>query len=142
MRLLLNNLPGSLKNQRAAIENCLRAMDSVMPMRAVYLFGSHVRGEARHDSDVDLCVVSDEAELQLAASRRLSEAILEVWPRPAFTIVPITPRRLNEKRAVRDPFFGTVLGEGVLLATRDHEGRAHPAGMDAGKNSRPPEAIR
>jgi predicted nucleotidyltransferase len=71
MRLLLNNLPGSLKNQRAAIENCLRAMDSVMPMRAVYLFGSHVREQARHDSDVDLCVVSDEAELQLAASRRL-----------------------------------------------------------------------
>jgi predicted nucleotidyltransferase len=51
-----------------------------MPLRAVYLFGSHVRGEARADSDVDLCVVTDDAEAQIAASRRLSEALLEVWP--------------------------------------------------------------
>lgn len=90
-----------------------------MPVHAVYLFGSHVRGQARSDSHVDLCVVADGAERQLVASQRLSEAILEVWPRPAFTIVPISPGRLSEKRAIHDPFFETVLTEGVLLATQD-----------------------
>ena len=29
-------------------------MNDVMPLRAVYLFGSHARGEAGPDSDVDL----------------------------------------------------------------------------------------
>jgi predicted nucleotidyltransferase len=119
MKLLLQNLPASLKDQRWPLERCLLAMDAAMPLRAVYLFGSHARGEARPDSDVDLCVVSDGAERQVAASRRLSEAILRVWPRPAFTVIPITPQRLTEKRAVRDPFFGTVLDEGVLLATEN-----------------------
>ena len=119
MKLLLQNLPPSLQEQRQPLERCLRAMDAAMPLRAVYLFGSHVRGEARPDSDVDLCVVSDEADRQTAASRRLSEALLGVWPRPAFTLIPITPQRLAEKRAVRDPFFDTVLDQGVLLATEN-----------------------
>lgn len=66
MRLLLNKLLPSLKEQGTAIERCLRAMDQAMPLRAVYLFGSHVRGEARPDSDVDLCVVADDAERQIA----------------------------------------------------------------------------
>ena len=119
MKLLLENLPPSLSGQRTAIEQCLRAMDRIMPLRAVYLFGSHVRGKARPDSDVDLCVIADEAERQVPASRRLSGAVLEVWPRPAFTLVPITPKRMAEKRCIRDPFFDTVLTEGVLLATED-----------------------
>lgn len=94
-------------------------MAEAMPLREVYLFGSHARGDARPDSDVDLCVVSDEAEQQFEASRRLSDALLGVWPRPAFTLVPITPQRLAEKRAVNDHFFQTVLREGVSLATED-----------------------
>ena len=46
-------------------------------------------------------------------------AIWDVWPRPAFTLIPVTPRRLAEKRAVGDHFFETVLKEGVLLAQED-----------------------
>jgi len=38
MRLLLDNLPPSLKGQREAIERCLRAMAGAMPLREVYLF--------------------------------------------------------------------------------------------------------
>ena len=119
MRLLLQNLPESLKDQRRPLERCLRAMDTVMPLREVYLFGSHARGEARPDSDVDLCVVADEAERQIEASRRLREAMWSIWPRPAFTLVPITPKRLGEKRASKDHFFHTVLHQGVLLATEN-----------------------
>jgi predicted nucleotidyltransferase len=115
----LDNLPASLRDQQESIRNCLQAMATAMPLRAVYLFGSHVRGEARADSDVDLCVVADDAEGQVSASRKLSEALLGVWPRPAFTLIPITPKRLSEKEAVADPFFRTVLDQGVLLATED-----------------------
>jgi len=115
----MDNLPPSLCGQREAIENCLRAMAAALPLRAVYLFGSHVRGEARPDSDVDLCVVAEDAKAQLRASQRLSEAILGVWPRPAFTLIPITPQRLAEKQAIGDHFFNTVLAQGVLLATED-----------------------
>jgi predicted nucleotidyltransferase len=119
MKLLLENIPASLSDQRERIAACLRAMDAALPLKAVYLFGSHARGEARPDSDVDLCLVSEGAESQLAASRRWREVLLTVWPRPPFTLVPISPRRLEEKRVSRDFFFATVLKEGVQLVAQD-----------------------
>jgi predicted nucleotidyltransferase len=116
VKLLLDNLPSGLQNQRTTLAQCLEAMDRVMPLRAVYLFGSHARGEARPDSDVDLCIVADGAERQFEAARKFREAIWDVWPRPALTLLPITPRRLAEKRERKDHFFFTVLQEGVLVA--------------------------
>ena len=94
-------------------------MNGALPLRAVYLFGSHARGEARPDSDVDLCIVADGAERQLEAAQRFREAMQDVWPCPAFTLLPITPQRLAEKRAGRDHFFATLLKEGVLLASEN-----------------------
>jgi hypothetical protein len=42
-----------------------------------------------------------------------------VWPRPAFTLIPISPARLAEKQARHDHFFATVLNDGVLIATEN-----------------------
>ena len=91
-------------------------MDSVLPLSAVYLFGSHARGEARSDSDLDLCLVAEDASEQLKAAQRCRRAIRNIRPKPAFTLVPISPQRLEEKKSAGDFFFATVLKEGVLLA--------------------------
>jgi predicted nucleotidyltransferase len=119
VKLLLENLPATLQSQRECLARCLEAMGRVARVRAVYLFGSHARGEGRPDSDVDLCIVADEAERQLEAAAKLRESLWDVWPRPSFTLIPITPARLAEKRNRRDHFFSTVLNEGVLLAAQD-----------------------
>ena len=115
--LLLDNLPNSLKDQRETLAKCLEAMNQAVPLRAVYLFGSHARGEARPDSDVDLCLVADRATQQLKTAQQYRRAIRPIRPKPAFTLVPISPKRLKEKQIDGDFFFGTVLKEGVLLAT-------------------------
>ena len=119
VKLLLDNLPAELESQRQTLAQCLEAMDRVMPLRAVYLFGSHARGEAQPDSDVDLCVVAEGAERQLEAARRFRVAMGDVWPCPPLTLLPITPQRLAEKRACHDHFFATVMEEGVILATEN-----------------------
>lgn len=116
MRFLWENLPPSLAGQRETLAKCLEAMDRVLPLTAVYLFGSHARGEARPDSDVDLCLVAEGATEQLKAAQRCRSAIWDIRPKPAFTLVPIAPARLEEKKAIGDFFFDTVLKEGVLLA--------------------------
>jgi len=116
---MLENLPASLRDQADAIRQCLEAFDRVMPLHAVYLFGSHARGDAGPDSDVDLCVVSEGAERQLEAAQRLRHEMWEVWPRPAFTLIPISPKRLSQKESRRDHFFRTVLEEGIRLAAAD-----------------------
>jgi predicted nucleotidyltransferase len=119
MKLMLENLPPGLRPQAEALRQCLEAFDRVMPLQAVYLFGSYARGEEGPDSDVDLCIVSEGAERQLPAAQRLRHVMWDIWPRPAFTLVPITPQRLAEKRARSDPFFGTILNEGRQLASED-----------------------
>ncbi|MEK7684492.1 MAG: nucleotidyltransferase domain-containing protein [Verrucomicrobiota bacterium] len=119
MKLLFENLPTSLAPQRETLARCLEAMNQVMPLRAVYLFGSHARGDARPDSDVDLCIVADGAERQLEAAQRFCREMRPIPSKPSFTLVPITPTRLGEKKAVGDHFFRTVLAEGVMLAAQD-----------------------
>ena len=119
VKLRLDNLPASLQSQRQTLAHCFEAMDRVMPLRAVYLFGSHARGEAGPDSDVNLCLVAEGAERQLDAARRFREAMGDVRPCPAFTLLPITPQRLAEKRACKDHFFATVMKEGVILASEN-----------------------
>jgi predicted nucleotidyltransferase len=119
MRLLFENLPRSLQAQRESLARCLEAMNRTLPLRRAILFGSHARGEARPESDVDLCLVAEGADRQAEAARRFRHAMGDIWPRPAFTLVPISPARLAEKQFVGDHFFHTVLEEGVLLATED-----------------------
>lgn len=116
MRLLLENLPVSLQSQRDSLAKCLEAMDKALPLTAVYLFGSHARGEARADSDVDLCLVAEGATEQFKAAQRFRGAISEIRPKPPFSLLPIAPGRLDEKKDRGDDFFQTVLKEGILLA--------------------------
>jgi len=117
VKLLLENLPASLVPQRETLRRCLEAMDAALPIEQVILFGSHARGDARPDSDIDLCLVAEGAERQLAAARQWRRATRSIWPIPAFTLIPISPGRLAEKRAAGDLFFRTVLTGGVSLAT-------------------------
>ena len=81
MRLLLDKLPASLREQRDYLARCLVAMDRVMPLKAVCLFGSHARGDARPDSDVDLCVVAEGAAAQFRAAQAFRRAKPEVRDR-------------------------------------------------------------
>jgi predicted nucleotidyltransferase len=115
----LDSLPTSLRQQRDTLARCLEAMNTALPLKAVYLFGSHARGEARPDSDVDLCLVAHGAAAQLKAAQAFRRAMRPIRPKPAFTLVPISPERLEEKKAQKDSFFATVLREGVLLATEN-----------------------
>lgn len=115
----MDNLPASLNQQRESLTRCLQAMNRVMPLEAVYLFGSHARGEARPDSDVDLCIVADGATEQLKAAQAFRRAMRSIRPKPAFTLVPIAGGRLREKQATGDFFFADVMREGVLLATEN-----------------------
>jgi uncharacterized protein len=119
MKLRSDILPPSLRRPESGLAECLRAFGRVRPVERVMLFGSYARGEQRPDSDVDLCIVAEGAEDQLGAARDFRRAIRDVRPKPAFTLVPITPARFVEKTAAGDYFFKTILEEGICVAEKD-----------------------
>lgn len=119
MRTLVENIPLSLASQKNSLIRCIDAMCGAMPVRQVLLFGSHARGQARRDSDVDLCIVAEGAGHQMGAAQCFRRAMRGIRPKPAFSLVPITPQRLAEKRKTGDHFFQTVAQEGICLAQED-----------------------
>ncbi|NQT91512.1 MAG: nucleotidyltransferase domain-containing protein [Lentisphaerae bacterium] len=119
VKLLLENIPPELEAYRSALEKCLRAFEGVVQVQEVRLFGSFARGDAKDDSDVDLCIVARGAEHQLETARRFRRAIRHIRPKPAMTLVPISPDRLEEKRKCGDHFFKTVFEEGIPIASED-----------------------
>ena len=66
-----------------------------------------------------MCVVAEGVTSQRSAALKLRRAIGSIRNKPAFSIVPISPKRLAEKQRLSDPFFETVLAEGVCLAEKD-----------------------
>ena len=119
MKILLRNIPDQLNKDRDIIARCLQEFDRSQHFREVYLFGSYARGDASPNSDVDLCIVSDDAERQLESATIYRRAIRSIRPKPSFTLVPITPDRLAERKRINDHFFATILKEGILIAKED-----------------------
>jgi len=119
MKIIRENIPSSLSREKKSLIRCIAAMCGAMPVRQVVLFGSHARGQARKDSDVDLCIVADGAGQQMAAAKNFRRAMREIRPKPAFSLIPITPKRLEEKKKNGDHFFKTIAREGICLAKED-----------------------
>lgn len=119
MRFLGQNVPPGLRDAASSVERCLKAFATVVPVRQVILFGSYARGEAGRDSDVDLCVVTEGAATQREALRRMRKAIAGIPGKPPLGLLPIGAERLEEKRRISDPFFMSVLAEGIVLAQED-----------------------
>jgi len=119
MKILEQNFPRTLANAQPVLRSCLEAFNNVYPIHRVWLFGSHARGTPHRDSDVDLCVVADGFDSQDEAAVALRRAIGRIRGKPPLTLIPISPARLAEKQRAHDPFFATILREGVPIAEKD-----------------------
>ena len=81
----------------------------------VILFGSHAKGGATADSDVDLLVVAPTKERffeRMASVRRVIRDIRDGLP---VSPIVLTPGELEKRRAGGDPFVREILQTGVSL---------------------------
>ena len=98
----------SMKDIRAVTRRIAREF---RPQRVI-LFGSHARGTAGEDSDVDLLVVM---HLRGHPARKSSEIRLKVHPPFATDLLVRTPRYIRERLQMGDWFMEDVLREGKVL---------------------------
>ena len=81
--------------------------------RKILLFGSHAKGTARSDSDLDLLIIEESDLPRYQRSGRYRRVLCGVFP--AKDIVVWTPQEVEGWRAVPNAFISTVLAEGKLL---------------------------
>lgn len=81
----------------------------------VVLFGSHARGEATEDSDVDILVVAPTNERMFERMATVSGLIRDL--RNGLPVPPIvlTPKEFKRKLDEEDAFIQTIMEEGIVL---------------------------
>jgi predicted nucleotidyltransferase len=97
------------------IEVVRRILTIGSPLK-ILLFGSHAKGTARLDSDLDLLIIEESYLPRYQRSGRYRRALCGVFP--AKDIVVWTPQEVEEWKTVPNAFISTVLAEGKLLYER------------------------
>lgn len=80
----------------------------------IILFGSRAWGDAREDSDIDLCVVKEDTKDPLDM---MKECYSAAWGKTTLGVdfVVYTPRRLAERLRMGDPFVRKIHTSGKTL---------------------------
>jgi predicted nucleotidyltransferase len=97
------------------VEVVRRILTVGSPIKIV-LFGSHAKGTAHPNSDLDLLIIEESELPRYRRSGRYRRVLCGVFP--AKDVVVWTPQEVEEWRTVSNAFISTALSEGRLLYER------------------------
>ena len=83
----------------------------------IILFGSAVRGDFNHDSDIDMLVIKNAPGRRVDRIRNL---LLSVDYNLPFEPLVYTPEELEERKNLGDNFILEVLDQGKVLYEQQH----------------------
>ncbi len=98
------------------LQEAVRRICAVGSPEKIVLFGSHARGNARPDSDLDLLIIEESDLPRHRRPARYRLALLGMFP--AKDIVVWTPAEVERWRDVGNAFITSILAEGRVLYER------------------------
>jgi predicted nucleotidyltransferase len=111
------------RRQDDRIGHLRRTIVQAIDPQQIVLFGSHARGEARANSDVDLLVVHDTDQTNREVRRRIEQLFLD--RRFGLDLLVRTPEDVRRNVADRNPFYThDIFEEGRVLYERPQEEEA------------------
>ena len=81
----------------------------------VILYGSHARGEATEDSDVDILVIAPTTERFFDRMARVLVLVRDLYNGLALSPIVLTPEEISKKLERGDQFFQEIIEQGVEL---------------------------
>ena len=111
MYLCKNKFVMVRKNVTASIKTALQTLPYTMDVR---LFGSEARGDAHHNSDIDLLILLDLNQVSLADEEKIFSVLYPIELQHGIAINPIiVTKQLWETR--KTPLYESIEREGVAL---------------------------
>ena len=101
-------------DRKKELDRIIESLIKVYSPKAIYLFGSYAWGEPTADSDIDLAVVVEESELDMAGRIRLSSTELWYFEFPVDIIV-YTQNEIIEKAKYNSTLQHRILTEGKKM---------------------------
>lgn len=84
----------------------------------IILFGSYAYGEPTAESDIDLLIVKDTDKPFHRRWVEVCQLVADLRRGFAFSPFVVTPKELEERLELGDPFFREILAKGKVLYAR------------------------
>ena len=103
------------KEAQTVIQRMVEKLRRGYAPQKVILFGSHARGTARPDSDIDLLVIKETSERFIDRWARVRRLLSDPQRTIPLETLVLTPQEVTQRLAIGDQFVETILRDGTVL---------------------------
>lgn len=102
-------------NVKVELENLLKEINQIVSLNAIYLFGSYAYEEPTKDSDLDICIITDDkSKRKVELMKLIRKAIAKVQNMPVDLLVYYSDE-FNERAKSNCTLESQILHQGVKL---------------------------